>query len=105
MKSASGSDDPKRVVERGYDKVAHDYAHLEGQAEWPRLRWLKKLLDKLEPGSSVLDLGCGSGEPADVDISKQHKVTGGDISQTQISLARRNVPSGIFLHGDAGSLA
>jgi cyclopropane fatty-acyl-phospholipid synthase-like methyltransferase len=60
-------------------------------------------LDRLEPGSSVLDLGCGSGKPADVEISKEHQVTGVDISQAQINLARQNVPTGHFLHGDAGS--
>lgn len=54
-------EDVKRIVQQGYGQVALDYARLEGRAEWPRMRWLKKLLDRLEPGSSVLDLGCGSG--------------------------------------------
>ena len=98
------SDDPKQLVEKGYDLVAHDYARLEGEEEWPRMRWLQKLLDRLEPGSSVLDLGCGSGDPADVEISKEHEVTGVDISRTQIDLARQNVPGGTFLHGDVGSV-
>ena len=101
---AFASDDPKRLVERGYDRVAQEYARLEGEAEWPRMRWLRKLLSRLEPGSSVLDLGCGSGDPADVEIAKHHNVTGVDISQMQVSLARQNVPSGNFIHGDAGSV-
>jgi ubiquinone/menaquinone biosynthesis C-methylase UbiE len=104
MKSTAGSQDPKWVVEQGYDRVALDYARLEGEAHWPRMRWLGKVLDRLEPGSSVLDLGCGSGDPADVEIAKEHRVTGVDISQTQIDLARRNVPAGRFLHGDAASV-
>jgi ubiquinone/menaquinone biosynthesis C-methylase UbiE len=104
MNSTSGSADPKRVVEQGYDQVAHEYARLEGESEWPRMQWLGKVLNRLEPGSSVLDLGCGSGDPADVEISKEHTVTGVDISQAQINLARRNVPTGHFVHGDAGSV-
>jgi ubiquinone/menaquinone biosynthesis C-methylase UbiE len=104
MNSATGSYNPKQVVEQGYDKVAHEYARLEGETEWPRMRWLKKVLDRLPPGSSVLDLGCGSCVPADIEISKEHRVTGVDISQTQISLARQNIPTGNFLHGDAGSV-
>jgi ubiquinone/menaquinone biosynthesis C-methylase UbiE len=104
VESAGGDSGPKRVVERGYDRVAHEYARLEGESEWPRMRWVRKLLNRLESGSSVLDLGCGSGDPADVEISKEHKVTGVDISQTQINLARQNVPTGHFLHGDAGSV-
>jgi len=103
--SKSGPTDPKRVVEQGYDQVAHEYALLEGESEWPRMRWLRKLLDRLEPGLSVLDLGCGSGEPADVETAREHQVTGVDISQAQIDLARRSVPTGHFLHGDAGSVA
>lgn len=104
MKGTSDFNHPKRVVEQGYDRVAHEYARLEGESEWPRMRWVRKLLKVLEPSSSVLDLGCGSGDPADVEISKEHKVTGIDISQTQINLARQNVPTGHFLHGDAGSV-
>lgn len=60
-------------------------------------------MNRLEPGSSILDLGCGSGDPADVEISKEHQVAGIDISQTQINLARQNVPTGHFLHGDAST--
>ena len=104
MNSTSSSYVPKHVVERGYDRVAHDYARLEGKTQWPRMQWIKKLLNQLESGSSVLDLGCGSGDPVDVEISKVHKVTGVDISQTQINLARQNVPAGDFLHEDAGSV-
>jgi cyclopropane fatty-acyl-phospholipid synthase-like methyltransferase len=63
------------------------------------MRWLTKLLNRLEPGASVLDLGCGSGDPADVAIAREHKVTGVDVSQTQIHLARQNVPTGTFLQG------
>jgi len=104
MKNDPDSDNPKRMVELGYDKVAHDYAQLEGEIEWPRMRWLKLLLTKLEPGSSVLDLGCGSGDPADVEISRVHKITGVDVSRVQINLARQNVPAGHFIQGDAGSV-
>jgi len=102
MNNVKGSINPKKVVEKGYDQVASDYARLEGEIKWPRMQWLKKLLNRLESGASVLDLGCGSGDPADIEISKKHKVTGVDISQTQIKLARQKVPNGHFIHGDAG---
>jgi methylase of polypeptide subunit release factors len=86
------STNPKQVVELGYDQVASEYAHLEDGTEWPRIRWLKKMLNLLPADSSVLDLGCGSGIPADIEISKEHRVTGVDISQAQIKMARHNVP-------------
>lgn len=104
MNDMSEFDDPKRVVERGYDQVAEEYARLTGETEWARMHWLKKVLNRLAPGSSVLDLGCGSGDPADIEIAKLHMVTGVDISETQITLARQNVPTGNFLHSDVGSV-
>jgi ubiquinone/menaquinone biosynthesis C-methylase UbiE len=104
MDRSSDSAEPKRVVEEGYDRVAHHYARLEGATDWPRLRWLQKVLIRLHPGASVLDLGCGSGDPADVVIAQAHQVTGVDISQTQLILARQNVPTGTFLHSDVGSV-
>ncbi len=68
------------------------------------MRWLRRVLTRLAPGSSVLDLGCGSGDPADIEIARFHQLTGVDISETQIVLARQNVPKGKFINGDLGSL-
>ena len=96
--------DPRKIVEEGYDRVAEAYSRLEGKDEWPRMKWLGKVLARLEPGSSVLDLGCGSGDPADIEIARSHRVTGVDISNVQLELARQNVPEGRFIHGDLGSL-
>jgi ubiquinone/menaquinone biosynthesis C-methylase UbiE len=104
MYDEKGSINPKRIVEKGYDQVAYDYTHLEGKKKWPRMQWLKKLLKHMEPGSSILDLGCGSGDPADIEIAKKHHVTGVDISQAQINLAHQNVPCGCFIHGDAETI-
>jgi ubiquinone/menaquinone biosynthesis C-methylase UbiE len=64
----------------------------------------KKVLNLLEPGSAVLDLGCGSGIPADIEIAKEHHITGVDISEAQINLAQVNVPTGNFIHSDVGSI-
>ena len=95
---------PQSIVEKGYDKVAQAYSRLEGDEPWPRLKWLGKVLAKLRPGSAVLDLGCGSGDPADIEIARLHEVTGVDISKVQVDLARQNVPQGRFIHADLGAL-
>jgi len=94
----------KKIVENGYDKVVHEYGKLEGEIKWPRMKWLNKVLEKIDDGSSILDLGSGSGDPADIEISKKHKVTGIDISEKQIILARKKVPDGDFIHSDVGSV-
>jgi ubiquinone/menaquinone biosynthesis C-methylase UbiE len=96
--------DPKQIVADGYDQVAGDYARLEEEGKWPRLRWLNVLLSKLEPDSSILDLGCGSGDPADIEVASEHRITGVDISRVQIDLACKNIPSGRFIQGDAGTV-
>lgn len=91
--------DPRVLAEAFYDRLADDYLTWE-TVPWPRMRWLEKVLDRLEPGSRVLDLGCGSGDPADIEIARNHRVTGVDHSIAQIERARSNVPSGEFIRAD-----
>jgi cyclopropane fatty-acyl-phospholipid synthase-like methyltransferase len=93
-------DSPQRTVEAGYNEVARQYAELEGTTPWPRMRWLNKLLADLPRGSSILDLGCGSGDPVDVYLAHQHRVTGVDISAEQLRRARLNVPQAHFIKSD-----
>lgn len=101
---ASPAGDPKDIVATGYDAVALRYARLEGDEEWPRMRWLADLLARLAEGSDVLDLGCGDGVPAVREIAARHRATGVDVSGGQIELARRNVPGTCFLCADAASV-
>ncbi|HYM64121.1 MAG TPA: methyltransferase domain-containing protein [Gaiellaceae bacterium] len=94
----------RETVASGYDAVAEAYAQLEGEEEWPRMRWLADLLARLDAGSDVLDLGCGNGIPATQAIAQRHNAVGVDISARQIALARKNVPNADFMCGDAASL-
>lgn len=68
------------------------------------MRWLREVLACLPDGSNVLDVGCGNGLPATRAIAERHRVTGVDISSTQIELARHNVPEARLIHGDAASV-
>ena len=83
---------PKTIVEEGYDRVAEAYSRLESGQRWPRMKWLGKVLSRLNPGSAVLDLGCGSGDPADIEIARFHQVTGVDISNAQVEMAVETSP-------------
>ena len=102
----AGVDERKQhLVAAGYDEVAEQYAALEQPgAEWPRLRLLRGLLARLQPGSTVLDLGCGNGIPALREIVRLHEGVGVDLSATQVALARTNVPRAKLIHGDAVGL-
>jgi hypothetical protein len=49
MSRESRAPDPRPIVETSYDRVADSYAALETEGhEWPRMRWLIKLLDRIE---------------------------------------------------------
>lgn len=63
-------------------------------------RWLRPLVEALPEGGRVLDLGCGCGVPDARRLSARFRVTGVDLSDTQIQRARRLVPSATFLRAD-----
>ncbi len=97
--------DPKRIVRQGYDEIAerhHDWAQVTRAEE--RARYAALLIDKLPPGAEVLDLGCGSGVPTTQALAQRFCVTGVDISERQIELARENVPGARFIRADATGL-
>jgi SAM-dependent methyltransferase len=93
--------DPKRIVEAGYDLVGDRYGQVFDAHPSPlREEYLGHLLDRLEPGSSVLEIGCGNGVPAARALAERHRVTGVDISGGQVERARRHVPGATFIKGD-----
>jgi SAM-dependent methyltransferase len=87
-----------------FDRIGEHYdeafPHKEGQlaaGEW--------LLERLPPGSRVLDAGCGTGVPtARQLVEAGHKVTGLDISDEMLRLARRDVPDAEFQRLDIADL-
>jgi SAM-dependent methyltransferase len=96
--------DVKLTVSTSYDRVADDYLRLFGVSS-VRQKKLDEFIERLSPGASVLDLGCGAGVPVAKILTEQRfKVTGVDISIGQIERARRNVPAAIFVQEDMGSL-
>ncbi|MEV6843032.1 methyltransferase domain-containing protein [Actinoplanes sp. NPDC051411] len=55
----------------------------------------------LPAGTSVLDLGCGTGVPtAKLLTGSDHRVVGVDISEGMLKLAREQVPAAEFVHAD-----
>jgi len=96
------SDDPKQIVEAGYDAVADRYA------EWsqnevtgsPAVAYVEQLLAMLSGDAAVLELGCGNGEPAARLLAPGRQYTGVDISAEQLRRAQELVPSGSFVKAD-----
>jgi len=58
----------------------------------------------VEPGSNVLDVGCGSGYAAQIAAEKGASVYGIDAAEPMIVIARTRVPDGDFRVGDLEDL-
>jgi ubiquinone/menaquinone biosynthesis C-methylase UbiE len=88
--------DRRAVQAWAFDRIGERYdeafPHKEGQlaaGEW--------LVERLPPGARVLDVGCGTGTPTARRLaSAGHAVTGIDISEEMLRLARRDVPDAEF---------
>jgi cyclopropane fatty-acyl-phospholipid synthase-like methyltransferase len=84
-----------QLVRDAYNKCAEDYSSTRDL--FKNKKYLDMLTGYLKPKSKILDIGCGAGKPIDEYlVSKKYKVTGIDISEKQIELAKINVPQAIF---------
>jgi len=89
--------DYKALVRDGYDRCAQEYADSRRGERHPELAFL---LQRLQPGAAVLDVGCGCGLPICRELATQANLTGIDLSPAMIALARQNVSAGTFACGD-----
>lgn len=88
------------AFDRISDRYDEAFPHKEGQVacgDW--------LLANLEPGASVLDVGCGTGVPTARQLAAGGcAMTCMDISPAMLALARSNVPQARFLELDVVDL-
>lgn len=67
--------------------------------------WLDRFLALLPDGGTILDLGCGSGEPiAEYFLRRGYPVTGADFSHAMLGLARQRRPNGNWHQTDMREL-
>ncbi|NIZ61239.1 SAM-dependent methyltransferase [Sedimentitalea sp. CY04] len=63
--------------------------------------WLDRFIKLVPKHGSILDLGCGAGDPIGSYFIKQgHRVVGLDASSNMIEMAREINPHGDWRHGD-----
>lgn len=61
------------------------------------LPFLERFASFIQPGRTVLDVGCGTGVPADTYLVQQGlAINGIDASPENVERARENVPGGFF---------
>jgi integrase len=94
-------EDPKRIIEDGYDRIGPQYRPWSDEAMPDDVRgeYLREALSRLSEGADVLELGCGPGVDA-APLAHRRRYTGVDLSSVQLEIARQHVADGTFLHGD-----
>ncbi len=94
---------PQELVEHSYNAIADRYLQWTIGSQI-RHRYLNRLIELLPRNGSFLDLGCGAGIPIAAALTKYGQVTGVDISEQQVTLARKNVSAGTFFRDDMATL-
>jgi len=85
------------IVANGYNRVAEKYYEHFKPCESNHLPILQELVKRLPDHAIILDAGCGAGIPVAKFLSdQQFNVTGIDIAETMLTLARKQVPLAHF---------
>lgn len=87
-----------------YQRHAASYDGLRGKLlmEGP---WLARFRALLAPGATILDIGCGTGQPIARHFGEQgHAVTGVDSAPAMIALCRARFPEGDWQVADMRKL-
>lgn len=83
-----------------YEQCVAAYDRDRGRSLQER-RWLDRFLAHVRPGGTILDMGCGMGEPiARYFIERGHAVFGVDASASMIALCRERFPDSVWLVAD-----
>jgi SAM-dependent methyltransferase len=80
---------------RTYNRIADDWHKDHEDDDW----WVEetdKLLGRLATGSSILDVGCGSGVKSKYFTERGFAVIGIDISTGLLAIAKRIAPKGEY---------
>lgn len=90
-----------KIVRETYEQLGSKFdCWAESVRTRERVKYLKKIKERLQPGSRLLDVGCGNGALEALELSSGFDVVGVDVSERQIKEARKNVPDAEFLCGD-----
>jgi SAM-dependent methyltransferase len=91
--SKSQNSELAKRIPAHYDRHVRAWDADRRAAQWNDRLWIERFVSLLQPGSNVLDLGCGGGDPvaAHMAASGMH-VTGVDGSPTLISLYCARLP-------------
>jgi ubiquinone/menaquinone biosynthesis C-methylase UbiE len=82
-----------------YDQIAGRFNEDRTQLCPGELEYLALLLEPLSAPATILDLGCGTGNPiATYLAARGHRVVGVDGSEAMLALARERLPGHRWIH-------
>jgi len=88
-----------------YDLIANEWDGVRAENRGRESHYLDLLLETAPQGSTILDLGCGSGRPNAVEIAARgYRVVGVDRSAELLRLAKMHVPEGVWIEADMTTL-
>lgn len=92
-------------VLRLYERRGADWGALRGSEVRIESTWLGRFMERMPEGGSVLDIGCGTGQPLASALAKSgFRVTGVDGAESMIALCRQAFPSGDWRLADMRGL-
>ena len=98
------SRDAERIIGL-YQRHARAWDRARGRSLFEK-QWLDRFLALIPPGESILDIGCGSGEPiARYFIAQGYSVTGVDSSPALIALCEERSPNQNWIVADMRELS
>jgi trans-aconitate methyltransferase len=104
MRGGLMTQDSERIVAL-YERHAHAFDRDRVRSLFEK-GWLERFRALIPPGGSVLDLGCGMGEPiARYLIEAEHALTGVDSSPSMVALCESRFPDQAWHVADMRTLA
>ncbi len=96
----------RKIVKEGYDQIGRQYHKRRLRNAADNYAYFDALRDQLPASGRVLDLGCGGGIPvAKYFVDRNYSVTGIDISEEMVAIAREAVPKAQFFVADMCTFA
>jgi SAM-dependent methyltransferase len=97
--------DAEKIIDL-YERHAYDYVADRRSAACNENAWLDRFAALLPQGASILDIGCGFGEPiASYLVDKGFAIAGVDSSPTLIGICRERFPNRSWNVADMRELA
>lgn len=87
------------MITTGYDRIAQDWNAARTRLLPKESEYLALVLESVPAGGTVLDLGCGTGQPIAVHVAARgYRVVGVDGSSEMLALARERLPEHRWIH-------